>query len=203
MMVPRAGGALSEARCGWQAGRPPTGAGRPAPGPAEPRGRRGGSRRGEALLADDILVGVIVEVRPHPSHGAVAGVELVIDIVHASDVPPGPVAAEPLDLVGHHFAGLDGLVDGGVKPRAPATVLGRRLGDLGAGSLGRQVLAGRRSAGFRRKNLAKNSGDKFRRRKMVKSASIDRRALAALTLPRRASASLEWRPSSQRAPWPP
>ena len=62
------------------------------------------------VLADDVLMGVIVEIRPHTTHALSQeghftssvglSVKLDVQIVDTWHVPARPLTVEPLDLIG-------------------------------------------------------------------------------------------------------
>ena len=63
------------------------------------------------VVADDVCMSVIVEVRPHPTETVPTGclviarsswngVVFAVDVIHTHNVPARPGAWRPLDLVG-------------------------------------------------------------------------------------------------------
>lgn len=69
---------------------------------------------GSLLLADDVGMRVIVEVRPPPAQGSSAncfsltsgwrGVVFAIHVVDSRHEPVRPASAKPLNLVGNYFS---------------------------------------------------------------------------------------------------
>ena len=99
---------------------------------------------GRQLLAEDVQVGVVVEVGPHSPHrvcfvrdGArhCRRVELVVNVVVAWYEPIRPRSIKPLNLVGHYLALQNLIIYGSVQIGRPPAIIGWSHLILGAGRL--------------------------------------------------------------------